>query len=181
MRSTCIIIYSNSGKGGHLMWFKLDLNGIVMNMRIKGYEPSQKDNWDNQWCDTDFSFVSDPWLNYRRDNACVMLSCEVESLANALDDLLSGNLSEVKTIECLEPDFKFTLHPKIDLRNSPQYTYVKEGYEFQDVYMDMKISFWNEGLTDNFLSLTFGRNDIEHFKNYLFTIIGNSNEPTQTH
>ena len=24
------------------MWFKLNLNGIVMNMRIKGYESSEK-------------------------------------------------------------------------------------------------------------------------------------------
>ena len=107
------------------MWFKLNLNGIVMNMRIKGYEPSEKDKWDYQWCDVDFSFIGESWLNYQRDNDEVLLSCEVEELAQALDDLLADRLLEVKTIECIEPDFNFILHPKRDLRNDPKYLYPK--------------------------------------------------------
>lgn len=154
------------------MWFKLNLNGIVMNMRIKGYEPSEKDKWDYQWCDVDFSFVSESWLNYQRDNDEVLLSCEVEELAQALDDLLTDRLSEVKTIECIEPDFNFILHPKRDLRNDPKYTYVQKGYEIADIYMDMKIFFWYEGLTDNFLSVTFDRTDLQYLRDYLFLIIG---------
>lgn len=154
------------------MWFKLDLCGIDMILRIKGYEPSTKEKWDYQWCDVDFSFVGDSWLNYQRDNDEVLLSCEVEELAQSLDDLLSDKLSEVKTIECIEPDFNFILHPKRDLRDDPKYTYVQKGYEIADIYMEMKIFFWHEGLTDNHLSVTFDRTDIQYLRNYLFLIIG---------
>lgn len=90
----------------------------------------------------------------------------------ALDDLLTDRLSEVKTIECIEPDFNFILHPKRDLRNDPKYTYIKKGYEIADIYLEMKIFFWNGGLTDNYLSLTFDRNDIQYLKNYLLWVTG---------
>ena len=38
--------------------------------------------------------------------------------------------------------------------------------------MDMKIFFWYEGLTDNFLSVTFDRTDLQYLRDYLFLIIG---------
>lgn len=37
--------------------------------------------------------------------------------------------------------------------------------------MDMQIFFWNEGLTDKFLSLTFDRDDIQYLRNDLYLII----------
>lgn len=154
------------------MWFNLDLCGIKMNLRIKGYEPSSKDKWDDQWCNVDFSFVGESWLNYQRNNDELLLSCEVEELSQLLDELLSNKLSEIKTIECIEPDFKFVLHPKRDLRNDPEYTYVKKGYEIADIYMEMKIFFWDDGLTDNFLSVKFYREDIQYLRNYLLLIVG---------
>ena len=152
------------------MWFRLDLNGIEMNLRIKGYTPPSRDDWDDQWCDVDFSFIGDSWLNYQRDSDEVLLSCEVEDLANSLDELLDDKMNKIETIECIEPDFKFVLHPKRDLRDDPKYTYIQEGYEIADIYLDMQIYFWNGGLTDNFLSLTFDREDIQYLRNYLYLI-----------
>lgn len=152
------------------MWFKLDLNGIEMNLKIKRYAASSKDNWDEQWCTVDFSFVGGTWLNYQGDDEEILLSCEVEELADALNALLGDKINEIKTIECIEPDFKFVLHPKRDLRDDNKYSYIREGYEIADIYLEMQIYFWNGGLTDNFLSLTFDRDDIEYFRNYLYLI-----------
>ena len=92
-------------------------------------------------------------------------------MAQSLDDLLTDKLSEEKIIECIEPDFKFVLVPKRDLRNDPQITYVQKGCEIADIYMDMKIYFWHEGLTDNYLSVSFDRSDIEHFRDYLLFVM----------
>ena len=63
-------------------------------------------------------------------------------------------------IEPIEPDFKFILHPEEDLRNNPNYTYVRPGYEILDIYLEWRVYFWNEGLMDNYLTVVFDRNDI---------------------
>lgn len=154
------------------MWFKLDLSGIEMKMRIKGYEPSERGKWDYQWCNVDFSFIGGYWLNYHKDNDQILLSCEVEELAQALDDLLLDKLSEVGTIEYIEPYFNFILHPKRDLRKDSKYIYIQKGCEIVDIYMSMKVFFWHEGITDNFISLTFDRSDIQYFRNYLLLVMG---------
>lgn len=154
------------------MWFKLNLDGIAMNLRIKGYESSDQGIWESQWCDVDFSFIGESWLNYQQKNDEVFLACEVEELAQALDDLLADKLSEEKTIACIEPDFNFILYPKQDLRADPNNIYIPKGCEIIDICMDMKIYFWHNGLTSNYLSITFDRTDIQYFRNYLFYIIG---------
>ena len=44
------------------MWFELDASGIKIKLRIKGYRPSTKKNWDSTWCSCDFLFSSG--INY---------------------------------------------------------------------------------------------------------------------
>ncbi len=153
------------------MWLELDICGIGIKLRINGYRPSTKENWDSNWCKCDFLFASGDWLNYHGEESEVLLSCEVEELEESLTRLLNNELREVKEILCMEPDFNFILHPQKDLRTDPRYTYVKEGYEIQDIYMDWKIFFWNEGLTDNHLTVVLGREDIVKLRDYLSTVI----------
>lgn len=42
--------------------------------------------------------------------------------------------------------------------------------------MEWKISFWHEGLTDNYLSVTLDRTDIECFLLYLRLVMGEVQE-----
>lgn len=153
------------------MWLELDISGIEVKLRINGYRPSTKENWDSNWCRCDFLFASGDCLNYHKEEDEVLLSCEVEELEESLTKLLNNELLEVKEILCIEPDFNFILHPQKDLRTDPRYTYVQEGYEIQDIYMDWKIFFWNEGLTDNHLTVVFGREDIVKLRDYLASVI----------
>lgn len=53
---------------GETMWLKLDLSGINLSMQIRNYRKVPEDDWDSTWCKTDFAFVSEEWLNYRKIN-----------------------------------------------------------------------------------------------------------------
>ena len=112
-------------------------------------------------------------MNYHRENDEVLLACEVEELETTLTKLLNDELEEVEEIRCIEPDFVFFIHPKRDLRNDPKYTYVRPGYEIADIYVEWQVYFWNEGLTDNFLTVTLGREEIVRFRDYLSSVIRN--------
>lgn len=154
------------------MKLTIDLHGILLQLKIKGYVPSTHDDWISQWCDVDFSFSSGSWLDYHRENDEVLLSCEVETLAESIEELLNDQLEDVTEISCIEPDFHFMLHPKRDLREDPKYTYVCEGYEIADIYMEWTVTFWNEGLTDNYLSVRLDREDMHVLLVYLKYVIG---------
>ena len=154
------------------MRLKLDLNGIVVQLKVNGYVPSNRKIWDDQWCYVDYSFTSGSWLNYVKKSDSVWLSCEIEELNKMLHKLLNDELSERKIVDFIEPDFEFTLQPKRNLRQDSRYSYVAEGHEWVDIYTDWTVKFWNEGLTDNYLSVTLGREDIELLALYLDLVIG---------
>ncbi len=162
------------------MWLKLDLDGIVFQIQISGYQPSPTENWDSQWCRTSLSLASKNWLNYMIENDELLLTCEIQTLAESLQKLLNDGFNEITEIECIEPDFKFILHPKKDLRNDPRYIYVQEGHEIEDISMEWVVLFWNDGLTNNYLSMEFDRDDIEHLLNYLEMIMGSIDKQSET-
>ena len=151
---------------------QIDAAGITIDLLIKGYRKSTKHNWDDLWCRCDFSFTSNNWMNYTSVDNEVLLSCEIEDLEQSLTKLLDGKITEKTVIEPIEPDFKFILFPEEDLRNNPNYTYVQPGYEILDIYLEWRVYFWNEGLTDNFLTVTLGREEIVTLRDYLRSVIG---------
>ena len=153
------------------MSIQIDAAGIIIDLLVKGYRKSNKDNWDEQWCKCDFAFKSDSWLNYQSVDNEVLLSCEIEELEQSLTQLINGEITEKKMIEPIEPDFKFILYPEEDLRNNPNYPYVQPGYEIVDIYLEWRVYFWNEGLTDNYLTVTLGREEITMLRDYLRTVI----------
>ena len=153
------------------MSIQIDAAGIIIDLLVKGYRKSNKDNWDEQWGKCDFAFKSDSWLNYQSVDNEVLLSCEIEELEQSLTQLINGEITEKKMIEPIEPDFKFILYPEEDLRNNPNYTYVQPGYEIVDIYLEWRVYFWNEGLTDNYLTVTLGREEITMLRDYLRTVI----------
>lgn len=152
------------------MWFEIDASGIKIKLQINGYKPTNKENWDSEWCRCDFLFTSGDWLNYHKENDEVLLCSEIDELAETLTELLDNKILEEREILCIEPDFIFKLYPETDLRDNPQYTYIQPGYEIQDIYLEWRIYFWYEGLTDNYLTITFNRDKIESFRDYLVLV-----------
>ena len=109
------------------MWLKLNLDGIKLYFNIAGYRKSTDTNWTDEWCGVEFRVQSENWLNYSQAGE-LMLACEVEEILSLLEDLIADRISEPKEVEFIEPDFKFVLNPKRDLRQDPRYTYVQPGY-----------------------------------------------------
>lgn len=161
------------------MWLKMDLDGIIVELCIRQYikkENRASDKYD-YWCKVGFSFSSQTWLNYNKENDEVFLCYEVDDLAKALDNLLNNKLSEPTTVELIEPDFCFELMPKEDLRNNPRILYIQLGHEIADISMEWKIFFWHGGeLTENYLTVKLDRTDIMNLRNYLFLVTGKYDE-----
>lgn len=149
------------------MRLKMDICGIELQFKVTGYERYVYEKWDDQWCRVDYSFRSGKWLNYSKIMDEVLLSCEIERIADLLQKLLNGELTEKTEVDFIEPDFQMTLCPQRDLRDDPKYLSVQPGHEIVDIYMDWRVYFWDDGLTDNFLSVTLGREEIQILLTYL--------------
>ena len=151
------------------MWLKLDLDGIKLCFKVTGYKKSTNSNWDDEWCRVQLNVQSENWLNYSQSGE-LLLACEVEEVLSLFEDLVEDKIPESREVEFIEPDLRFVLNPKKDLRDDPQYMYVKPGYEIVDIDAEFRVSFWNDGLTANYLSLGMGREDIMAFIIYLRVI-----------
>ena len=158
------------------MWLKLNLDGIVLSLRIRQYKKVEADDWDSTWCKTDFSFISEPWLKYIKEDDEVLLAREVDELVEALEKLLTDQLYEPTEFTCIEPDFIFELNPQEDLRKNPRYLYIQPGCEIADIDLEWKVFFWYEGLTGNYLSVALARPDIECLLPYLKVATGQLSE-----
>lgn len=152
------------------MCLEIDVSGIKIKLKINGYKLTDKENWDIKWCRCDFLFSSGNWLNYHKENDEVLLCSEIDELVEALTELLDNKISEIKEISCVEPDFVFKLYPETDLRDDSKYTYIQPGYNIQDIYLEWKIYFWDKGLTDNYLTITFNRDEIACLRDYLVLV-----------
>lgn len=155
--------------GVRTMWLKLDLDGIKLYFKITGYKEFTSTNWYDEWCGVELTVQTERWLNYTQSGD-LLLACEVKEILSLFEDLTEDKFKESKKVDFIEPDFKFVLNPKKDLRNDSQYTYVRPGYEIVDINAEFKISFWNGGITENYLSLRMDREDINAFITYLRVI-----------
>ena len=90
-------------------------------------------------------------------------------LEKSLTELLRDQLTAVRVFSCIEPDFKFVLHPKRDL--TKEGVICAPGLEIADIYLEWKIYFWDDGLTDNHLTLVMDRDEIRAFRDYLSEVI----------
>jgi len=161
------------------MWLKLNLDGIIVSLRIRQYVKVDDNDWDSTWCKTDFSFISEPWLNYIKDDDEVFLAREIDDLADALEKLLTDRLTEPAEFACIEPDFVFELNPKEDLRNNSRFVYIRPGCEIADIDMEWKVYFWDGGLTANYLSVALSRPEIECLLTYLKLVNGQLSENSE--
>ncbi len=156
------------------MWLKMDICGIIFQLCVRDYRDNPKEDY--EWCSIGISYASGQWLNYTRESDETLTSYEVKDILGNIKKLLNNEMTEPYELEFIEPDFHLIFNPQKDLREDPKYTYIKEGYEIEDIDMDWRIFFWDGGLTDNFLSLKFYRSDVEILCDYLKYVVGELSE-----
>ena len=151
------------------MIFDRNIGGIDIVLRIDDYEPPELHQFGTHWCDCGYSFSFGSIINYYKQHDEILTPAEVDYLAESLTALLEDKTDVTDEIKMVEPDFVFMLYPKEDLRNNPKYTYIAPGHEIQDIYAEWRIYFWDDGLTDNFLTITLDREDITALRDFLLS------------
>ena len=109
---------------------EMNLDGITVKLEIRGYTKYDRESEEER---LHFSFISQPWLRYKRQDDEVLTNEEVEALAEHLERLLNGRMAEPTELECIEPDFCFQFEPEEDVRQNPRVLYVKTGNEWADM------------------------------------------------
>lgn len=156
------------------MAVSLNIDGMEIYIDIKGYEKTNFENWDDTWCNVDFSFRFQGCINYSKNDAEILLACEVECLEEILTELLEDRLQQMKSVySFIEPDFYFELYPKHKITDeNPEVLYVREGHEMIDVSADWIVNLWSEGvLTANCFTVAMDRDNITKLRDYLRSVI----------
>ena len=76
------------------MWLKLNLDGIKLYFKVKGYKKSTDSNWYDEWCTVELNVQSENWLNYSQSGD-LLLACEVEEI------LLDTDINTLSPIQAL--------------------------------------------------------------------------------
>ena len=147
------------------MWIKFDLEGMKFELNIDKYYPNQ--NLDGRWTEVTCNFEFSNVIKYKISHDEILLCCEVDEIRNSLERLLNNELNEIKEYQPCEPDLTFILNPKYDIRNDPNTIYVKPGFEIRDIKLQLRVNLWDDGLTDNYFSMTLYREDIDNLYTYL--------------
>ena len=75
------------------VWLKLNLDGIKLYFKVKGYKKSTDSNWDDEWCTVELNVQSENWLNYSQSGD-LLLACEVEEILSLFEDLTEDKIPE---------------------------------------------------------------------------------------
>lgn len=142
---------------------KIDLGGTIFHLSFsdKGY-----DDGGYSWTDACIS-VENRYFKYNTGSSFLTFA-EIKDICESLSTLLEDRIPEKCNLEFIEPDLQLLLIPKEDLRDNPKYTYIREGFEIEDV--SAEFSFYlslGDGYTDERYTLPLYRGNIEKLVNFL--------------
>lgn len=137
------------------MWVKFDIEGLKFELKVENYISNQ--TIDEAWANVSFNFEFQNIIKYSKDSSENLLCREIDDLMLVLEDLLDNKLNEREEFGCIEPDFTFVFNPK-GVNGSI------------DITMELQVNLWYGGLTCNYFSTTFCREEIEQLYLYLSLI-----------
>ncbi len=138
-------------------WITFKLQGMVFKLKCWGYSKEVG------WIKTSFRFNFKDIIYYKRDGEELFTPECVDLLVEYLDNLIDEKMKKTKILSFFEPDFEFVFHPRHD-------TKVENGPCCEDISLDLHVRLWDGGLTDNYFSTTFEREDIVRLRDYLVVV-----------
>ena len=162
----------NSEKISSNKSLNMDIEDTKLELCISNYDKDDKEH--RTWTKT-FLVVKSMNFNYSI-NSELMTSTELNLLYKKLKQLLHDELDEKETISFFEPDLEFELYPKINLRDTGNYIYIREGEEIQDIIVEISIYLTNRNgvYTGQRYVLSLAREEIEIITEYISKIIENN-------
>lgn len=148
---------------------RMNIDDTYFEFGIFNYVEGQ-DNDDN-WTDIKINVHNNNFKYFRKSE--LMTSAEVERLLKMIEKLLNDELEEKEKIRFYEPDLEFILYPKINLWDTGKYTYIKEGHEIQDIYMELNINLTDRNgvYTGQKYVMIFDRKEVEKVVTYMKTMV----------
>lgn len=148
---------------------RMNIDDTYFEFGIFNYVEGQ-DNDDN-WTDIKINVHNNNFKYFRKSE--LMTSAEVERLLKMIEKLLNDELEEKEKIRFYEPDLEFILYPKINLWDTGKYTYIKEGHEIQDIYMELNINLTDRSgaYTGQKYVMILDRKEVEKVVTYMKTIV----------
>lgn len=144
---------------------KMNIDDTYFEFGISNYI-SGKDN-DENWANIKIK-IYNYYFKYVT-NSELMTCAETEYLLHELELLLNDKMDKPKRIGFYEPDIDFYLYPKMNLWDTGEYVYIKEGHEIQDIYMELNINLTDRGgaYIGQKYSIIFNRKEIEKIVDYI--------------
>ncbi len=144
---------------------KMNIDGTHFEFGIYNYKTTDTSN--ENWSDI-YIYIHNSYFRYYNISE-LMTDAEIETILEYLKRLLNDELQEYEKITFYEPDLEFEFYPKINLKDTGEYLYIKQGYEIQDIFMKININLTNEEwvYTGQKYVIIFDRNEIERIKDYI--------------
>lgn len=146
---------------------RIESDGTIFRFYVtdKGY-----DDGGYYWTDANISIEN--WcFNYETSSSCFEFT-ELKHMRDKLTTLLKDEVISIETVNFIEPDVQIVLKPKYDLRDSGNYTYIREGCEIEDITAEFLFFPFFEGvITDQHYVMPLYRKEIEMLVSYLNKII----------
>lgn len=138
------------------MWFKLNNQDFLFHLKIDKYIPN-KDLYDAPWCKVSLHCNLADIINYNFINRELLLTTEVDTIKNDLENLLTGKLKKDDYYCSIDNDLEFNYYP---------------NKESSKINMELKIFLMDseQVITTNYICLDFDRTEIELLYNYFLLI-----------
>lgn len=147
--------------------YRFEADGTIFRFCITS---KGKEDGGYRWTDAVIE-VSNWCLNYRTSSSFLEFS-ELIMLKDKLSKLVNDEMISTEYLEFIESDICVILKPKHDIRTTGKYSYIKEGYEIEDISAEFLLYPFLDGApTEQHYVMPLYREDIVGLLEYINAVL----------